>query len=74
MDLAGRIIFDENDVEVFNFGKYKGKSVVDVLRKDQGYYSWILSRGFCRQHETGPNENSTQRNEQIIRNAQKEKR
>lgn len=47
VDLAGRIIFNENDVEVFNFGKYRGKSVVDVLRKDQGYYSWILQGDFA---------------------------
>jgi len=47
VDLAGRIIFDESDVEVFNFGKYKGKSVADILKKDQGYYSWILQGDFA---------------------------
>jgi len=33
-------------VEVFNFGKYKGMSVADVLRRDPGYYSWILNSDF----------------------------
>jgi len=47
VDLAGRIIFDERNVEVFNFGKYKGKSVADILKKDQGYYSWILQGDFA---------------------------
>jgi len=33
-------------VEVFNFGKYKGMSVSEVLQKDPGYYSWILNGDF----------------------------
>ena len=32
--------------EVFNFGKYKGKPVVDVMRMDQGYYGWIMNGDF----------------------------
>ena len=32
--------------EVFNFGKYKGWGVADVLHKDPGYYSWMLSSDF----------------------------
>ena len=48
MDLAGRMIFDENGVEVFNFGKYKGVSVSEVLQKDAGYFSWMLNSDFTR--------------------------
>ena len=33
-------------VEVFNFGKYKGQIVAEVLKKDSGYYSWILNGDF----------------------------
>ncbi|MGM9712570.1 MAG: exonuclease domain-containing protein [Prevotella sp.] len=36
----------ERMVEVFNFGKYKDIPVADVLRRDPGYYSWILSNDF----------------------------
>ena len=32
--------------EVFNFGKYKGWDVTEILRKDSGYYSWMLSGDF----------------------------
>ena len=32
--------------EVFNFGKYKGWDVTEILRKDPGYYSWMLSGDF----------------------------
>jgi DNA polymerase-3 subunit epsilon len=48
VDFAGRIVYDENNVEVFNFGKYKGKSVSEVLHRDQGYYSWMLQGDFTR--------------------------
>ena len=45
-DLIGRIIFDENGVEVFNFGKHKGKSVEKVLEIEPGYYSWMRTGDF----------------------------
>lgn len=46
VDFAGRMVYDEKGVEVFNFGKYKGQSVTEVLKKDTGYYSWILNSDF----------------------------
>ena len=46
VDFAGRMVYDDKGVEVFNFGKYKGMSVADVLRRDPGYYSWILNSDF----------------------------
>lgn len=48
VDFAGRMVYDENGVEVFNFGKYKGRAVKDVLRLDPGYYGWILQGDFAR--------------------------
>ena len=48
VDFAGRMVYDDNGVEVFNFGKYKGQSVSEVLKKDPGYYSWILQGDFAR--------------------------
>jgi len=46
VDFAGRIIFDENGVEVFNFGKHKGNTVEKVLKDDPGYYSWMMNGDF----------------------------
>ena len=46
VDLAGRVIYNEQKQEVINFGKYKGQLVTDVLRQDPGYYSWILQGDF----------------------------
>lgn len=62
IDFAGRIVWGELKdhsgkavlgkdgkpvmTEVFNFGKYKGQPVSQVLRFDPGYYSWILGGDF----------------------------
>ncbi len=46
VDFAGRIIYNDKNVEVFNFGKYKGQAVEDVLKKDPGYYNWIMNGEF----------------------------
>lgn len=45
-DLAGMIHFDENDQEIFAFGKYKGQSVKEVFQRDLGYYAWIQNADF----------------------------
>ncbi len=46
VDFAGRIVFNEKDEEIFNFGKYKGQRVIDVLKKDPSYYSWMMNSDF----------------------------
>lgn len=46
VDFLGRIIYDENGVEVFNFGKNKGQSVEKVLKEQPGYYGWIMNGDF----------------------------
>jgi len=45
-DLVGHIIFDENGDEVFNFGKYKGKSVGKTFSKEPQYYDWMMKSQF----------------------------
>lgn len=45
-DLMGRIIFNEDNVEVFNFGKHKGKSVDKVLNEEPSYYDWMMKGDF----------------------------
>lgn len=47
VDLAGRFVFNEEDVEVFNFGKHKGKAVEDILKKEAGYYDWMMKGDFA---------------------------
>lgn len=49
VDLAGRMIYNDQKEIVFNFGKYKGQSVIHTLHQDPGYYSWILQGDFPRE-------------------------
>ena len=44
--LQGETPFLFAAVEYFNFGKYKGRTVVDVLHLDPGYYSWMMGGDF----------------------------
>ena len=46
VDLAGRIIYNDKNEEVFNFGKYKGQAVAEVLKRDSGYYGWMMHGDF----------------------------
>ncbi len=45
-DLAGRIIFNEDGIEVFNFGKHRGKPVTKVFDEEPSYYSWMMNGDF----------------------------
>jgi DNA polymerase-3 subunit epsilon len=49
-DAAGQPVLGEDGkpklIETFNFGKYKGMPVLDVLNRDPGYYGWILGGDF----------------------------
>ncbi|MGF1635820.1 MAG: exonuclease domain-containing protein [Cyclobacteriaceae bacterium] len=46
VDLAGRMVFNNDDIEVFNFGKHKGRPVTDVLNKEPNYYDWMMNGDF----------------------------
>ena len=46
VDFAGRIVLNDKGVEVFNFGKHRGKPVADVLKREPSYYSWMMDGDF----------------------------
>lgn len=46
VDFAGHVVLNDKGVAVFNFGKHKGKAVIDVFESDPGYYGWILESNF----------------------------
>jgi DNA polymerase III subunit epsilon len=46
VDLAGRIVLNENKIPVFNFGKHNGKPVTEVFEKEPSYYSWMMNGDF----------------------------
>jgi len=45
VDFARRFV-RENGVEVFNFGKHKGKPVTNVLKEEPQYYDWMMKGDF----------------------------
>lgn len=46
VDLAGRMVYNNENEPVFSFGKYKDVRVTDVLRRDPGYFGWMLQGDF----------------------------
>ena len=46
VDLAGFIIYNQNNVPCFSFGKHKGKSVDFIIDNEPGYFGWILNSDF----------------------------
>ena len=46
VDYAGRIVYNEQGVEVFSFGKYRGQSVEEVFRREPSYYAWMMEGDF----------------------------
>lgn len=45
VDFARRMVI-QNGVEMFNFGKYKGRSVREVLKTEPQYYDWMMKADF----------------------------
>jgi DNA polymerase III subunit epsilon len=45
VDFARRFVM-ENGVEIFNFGKFKGRAVSDVLKAEPQYYDWMMKGDF----------------------------
>lgn len=45
-DFAGFIIYNEDEVECFSFGKYRNQPVSEVLERDPGYYGWVQRADF----------------------------
>jgi len=45
-DLAGHIVFNDNGLEIFNFGKHKGSLVSEIFKKEPSYYDWMMKAEF----------------------------
>lgn len=48
IDLSGRIVEGKNGEMEFNFGKHKGKRVVDVFKSEPSFYRWMMDGDFPR--------------------------
>jgi DNA polymerase-3 subunit epsilon len=49
LDATQRMKYGPEGEPVFNFGKYAGQSVVEVLKNDKNYAAWILNKEFSIQ-------------------------
>lgn len=45
VDFARRMVYD-NGIEIFNFGKFKGRPVAEVLKSEPQYYDWMMKGDF----------------------------
>jgi DNA polymerase-3 subunit epsilon len=46
VDLAGRMVYNDQGVEVFNFGKHRHRPVTEVLEREPTYYDWMIKGDF----------------------------
>lgn len=46
VDLSARVVRNDNGVEVFNFGKHKGKPVKEVFKSEPSFYHWVMQGDF----------------------------
>lgn len=49
VDVTMRLKYNPKGQIVFNFGKYSGQVVSEVLKRDKQYYNWILEKDFSAQ-------------------------
>lgn len=45
-DLEGRIVYNDKNIAVFNFGKHKGKPVEEIFSKEPSYFNWMMDNDF----------------------------
>jgi DNA polymerase-3 subunit epsilon len=45
VDFARRFVM-ENGIEIFNFGKHKGRTVAEILKAEPQYYDWMMKGDF----------------------------
>ncbi len=48
VDFMGRLILDNQNREIINFGKYKGQVAAEVIQRDPSFYDWIMKGDFTK--------------------------
>lgn len=46
VDFSGHFVYNDRNEEVVNFGKYKGRLLSEVIKRDPSYYDWIMKSDF----------------------------
>lgn len=47
LDPTNKVVYDDQQREIFNFGKHKGKTVLAVFLEEESYYKWMMKQDFC---------------------------
>lgn len=46
LDPEKKVVYDEQQRIIFNFGKHKGKVLAEVFKDDPSYYDWLMNADF----------------------------
>ncbi len=46
VDFAGRIVYNKDGLETINFGKHKGRPIIEVFEQEPSYYAWMQNGDF----------------------------
>jgi len=46
VDFCGYFVYNDQGEEIVNFGKYKGRNLSEVVKRDPSYYDWIMKSDF----------------------------
>ncbi|TCK85225.1 3'-5' exonuclease [Albibacterium bauzanense] len=46
VDFAGRMVYDNEGIEIFSFGKHKGRAVEEIFKIEPSYYAWMMKGDF----------------------------
>ncbi|MDF5719450.1 MAG: exonuclease domain-containing protein [Rhizonema sp. PD37] len=46
LDPSGKVVYDEQGREIFNFGKYRGKTLIEAFQEEPSYYEWMMNKNF----------------------------
>jgi DNA polymerase-3 subunit epsilon len=46
LDPTNKVVYDERQREIFNFGKHQGKTVLKTFEEEPGYYDWMIKKDF----------------------------
>jgi len=46
LDPTLKVVYDEQGIEKFNFGKHKGKTLIEVFKEEPSYYDWMMNKDF----------------------------
>jgi DNA polymerase-3 subunit epsilon len=49
LDATQRLKLNGEGIIVFNFGKYVDQPVVEIFKKERGYFAWMMSKDFSQQ-------------------------